>query len=239
MAPTSGDYSTPYLDWKDWHQDTFGTYSTDDAAMFKAELSRAGVNESGQSILELGFGHGSFLAWARASGHRCDGVEVNPELMQFALGQGFDVFPTVDAIPVDRSYQMIVAFDVIEHLADSELPALFRALASRLTIGGSLLVRSPNGDSPLGSYYQNGDLTHRSIIGSHKLRQVAKMVNLDFVYSASPVLPYKSEYTLRGCRVRVLSALRSFIAYVVGRIYYNGNDVCLDPNLVTLLRRSR
>ena len=60
-----------YAEWKGWNSESFGTCSAADEVYFAAELRRAGVEAvDGSYILELGFGNGTFAAWALKQGDR-------------------------------------------------------------------------------------------------------------------------------------------------------------------------
>ena len=50
---------------------------------FEIEMSRAGIGP-GARILELGYGHAHFLAWATAKGCTVAGTEINPGLHEAA-----------------------------------------------------------------------------------------------------------------------------------------------------------
>jgi hypothetical protein len=54
----------------------------------------------------------------------------------------------------------------LEHLTYTQSVDVVKKVFRILDENGSFLARSPNGDSPLGLRYQNGDPTHISFIGS-------------------------------------------------------------------------
>jgi len=225
---------TSYREWKGWRAQDFGACSPRDAAIFAGELARAGVGSGSGPVLELGYGNGAFLAWARDAGFACDGVELDPALLALARDAGFTVFGGLEDVPRTPRYALIAAFDVVEHVPDAELPALFEGLAARLAPHGRLLIRSPNGDSPLGRHYQHGDVTHRSAIGSHKVRQLASMSRLTFGYSEAPFVPYGDEWSARGLKARMLGLARRTFERLIAGLYFGGEYVCLAPNLVSL-----
>lgn len=61
---------------------------------------------------------------------------------------------------------LVVAFDVMEHMTREQLLVLFDTLAALLKSGGHVLARFPNAQSPLGCVTQNGDWTHRSALSA-------------------------------------------------------------------------
>src|ERR1700755_1345768 len=62
-----------YAEWKRW--DGAAAPDEKDARYFAAEFE--GVALAGKRVLEIGFGNGRFLAWARDAGARVVGVEIN------------------------------------------------------------------------------------------------------------------------------------------------------------------
>ena len=73
-----------YTQWKGWR----GEFATTDreARYYAAEL--ADVALAGRRVLELGFGNGNFLAWAREQGAQVTGTEVLLEFIGEADGTG-------------------------------------------------------------------------------------------------------------------------------------------------------
>ena len=69
-----GDYSL----FKGWTRDSFGHCKTHWAAYYQLEVRRC-VRKTGGTLgtplklLEIGFGNGAFMGWARAQGHSVHG----------------------------------------------------------------------------------------------------------------------------------------------------------------------
>ncbi len=97
-------------------------------------------------ILEIGSGHGGFLAYARNHGYKeVVGIEPDPEVAEFGkkkfqlkhLLNGF--FPDVK-LPY-KNYDVIAAFDVLEHLIDPI--GSLKAMHSMLTEDGICIIQTP------------------------------------------------------------------------------------------------
>jgi 2-polyprenyl-3-methyl-5-hydroxy-6-metoxy-1,4-benzoquinol methylase len=165
-----------YIEWKGWSSENFGKYSDHEAAFYKAEISDLIPTLAGVAVLEIGFGEGRFLQWARDQGAQVVGVEVQSELLTLARARGFKVQETLhDVTRPDGGFGLIAAFDVFEHLTAAELASLFQrchALCARDT--AFLIARFPNGDSPFSLPMQNGDPTHRTAWGSGAIRHVCR-----------------------------------------------------------------
>src|SRR5579859_377881 len=69
-----------YTRWKQWGGDF--TTSEPDARYFGAEF--AGLDLAGRRLLEIGFGNGSFLAWAKAKGALVSGTEIDVHMLERA-----------------------------------------------------------------------------------------------------------------------------------------------------------
>jgi SAM-dependent methyltransferase len=104
----------------------------------------------GRAVLEVGASYGRFLARLRARGAACTAVEPDAGACTALAAQGFAV---LDAIPGEGRYDVAVALQVLEHLADP-LATLERLRAS-LRPDGRLLLAVPNaGDGEaLGPYW--------------------------------------------------------------------------------------
>src|SRR5579872_5167424 len=109
-----------YRDWKHWQD--FGKLSTVDARYFRRELRKL-PPLSGMRVLEVGFGNGNFLAFARDQGAEVCGTEMIPELAALATRAGFKVLGEQEVFAdkgLADSFDLVVAFDVIEHLDKEE-----------------------------------------------------------------------------------------------------------------------
>lgn len=161
-----------YTEWKSWDTVAFGHLSRIDAAYYEAEIGR-GRPVGSLSVLEIGFGHGAFMAYARQRKWQVTGIEINAVEMKAAARSGYRVFGAIDEIPVDERFDLVVAFDVLEHLDVEQMLDLLAKLHTRLTPIGRFIARFPNGDSPFGLPNQHGDMTHRTVVTRSKLTQIA------------------------------------------------------------------
>jgi 2-polyprenyl-3-methyl-5-hydroxy-6-metoxy-1,4-benzoquinol methylase len=228
-----------YAEWKDWAPGSFGRYDRIEAAYFAAEVP---IPPHAQArILELGFGNGAFLAWARDQGADVYGVEMNPLLVERGrqlLGEQ-RAFGTLDASELDarrETFSHIVAFDVLEHIPQDEYPALFGRLVALLAPGGRCIVRFPNGDSPFSRAIQHGDPTHVTTLGSAKLVYFAQRAGLKVKAVRAPALPTANVGWRRSLRRRLVLGLRFVIESIIGRAYF-GRRVPLDLNCTVVLAR--
>ena len=167
----SGDIYEGYEIWKGWSKPF--TVTARDAAYFAGETSGTKIEDG--DVLEIGFGSGSFLAWARDHGARVVGTEINPALLAAARDLGFDLLPADIEKVADKHascFDTIIAFDVFEHFTLATIVARLRAAETMLKPGGHLVLRFPNAQSPFGLAPQNGDMTHKTALSRSVFEQL-------------------------------------------------------------------
>jgi len=166
------------------------------------------------------------------------GTEHIPELLTQARAAGFEVSGTPELIgaPQNRgSFDLVVAFDLIEHLEQGELPGFFAAVHALLKPGGAFLTRFPNGHSPFGRLYQYGDLTHKSVIGAGTIEHLAAVTGFEIVEMRNPRMAFVANPLLWVPQV-LQRGLRNLTEMTLGYIYFN-RRLPLDPNLVAHLQK--
>jgi SAM-dependent methyltransferase len=230
-----------YIDWKRWDDSTFGRFSPLDALYFSAETALSAGKPA--RVLELGFGNGGFLGWAASLGADIFGVETNPHLAARArtfFGTDRFVASLDDAAVTDWGGQFthIVAFDVIEHIPQTELPAVLRRIRALLAPDGRFIARFPNGDSPFGRINQHGDPTHVTTMGRGKLVYLARDAGLQLLEIRAPALPLQGVGLVRALRRRFVGIGRYCIERLLAVLYFGGQRVPLDPNYLAILGRS-
>lgn len=204
---------------------------------FSAEMRRAAATKACR-VLEIGFGEGLFLDWARSEGYLVEGIEINPKFCASAQARGHRTH-CGDAIDVLKShagqYDLVVLFDVLEHLRVDEIVELLKILERRLPAEGKILARFPNGQSPFGRVYQHGDVTHVTTLSASIMEDIARPAGMKVIAA------YNSARSSQGSKSRLRSLLRTFsfvardvVQFAVGHIYFHGN-IPLDPNVTVVM----
>jgi 2-polyprenyl-3-methyl-5-hydroxy-6-metoxy-1,4-benzoquinol methylase len=154
-------------------------------------------------ILDLGCGYGPFLyACAQAGYQNQAGVDASPEQVALAarLWGGKVIQSDIRDFLKGKNmcFDVITAFDVLEHFTKSEVLGVMDGIYNTLTPGGLFILRSPNGEGPFAGRYRYGDFTHELCFTHHSLMQLLETVGF------TKVRCYEVEPLVHG----VLSALR-------------------------------
>ena len=189
-------------------------------------------------LLEVGFGEGCLLDWAKARGYQVSGNDILPSMVEAARNRGLDArlgelkagdFP-------ERSFDWIVAMDVLEHLTTDQIIAhltLFRAL---LKPGGKVIARFPNGASPFFGVHHYGDVTHLTPLSPESLGQLAARAGMT-VSCELRLRPYPPGLGAKAKRWLSYRA-RDVIELLAATAYY-GRRLTLDPDATVVLEPAR
>ena len=227
-----------YMVFKDWDLNSFGKLDKYNKKLFDKELNKTKKNfTSGSKVLEIGFGNGEFLTYANSQHWLVKGVEVNQVLVDLAKSKGYDAMSSDNfkRLP-HNTYDLIVAFDVIEHIPEAEILNFLQTILSLLKPGGVFLARCPNGDSPFSLPYQNGDATHVNYLGSSKIKHYVSQTKGKLIYCGSEafIIIHKNIFTtLLRLFAFVLRALLALFVYVT----YLKRVNFVSPNLIIAIKK--
>lgn len=233
-SPDSRRHYSRYEEWKGWSQ--YFLFEDEDAEYFSGELH--GVDIAGKRVLEMGFGSGSFLAWARAQGAGICGTEINERSLAEARQFGVEILDAaIETIASQHRerFDVVVAFDLFEHFTLDEIITRIGAVETMLCPGGHLILRFPNGQSPFGLAPQNADITHKTALSKHKLEQICQRTSLQ-------VRRYAGSYRVRGPigmkrAVRSLRYLaRDLLGAMLNLVY--ACNIPWDPVVVLVMQKT-
>lgn len=128
-------------------------------------------------IMDLGCGDGVLLHFARLAGYsNVAGVDASVEQVHLARGLGIDVsqgdlMPTLAGLS-NGSQDVVVAFDVIEHLRKDEIVAFVDQALRVLRPGGVFIIHTVNGESPFFGGSRYGDFTHELAFTRMSMKQL-------------------------------------------------------------------
>lgn len=114
-------------------------------SLYNLRVARWGrLQPSGGSVLEIGCGPGLMLAAFQRSGWRVLGLERNEAAAEIGR-KSYQIkilSEPVEALPPEPQFDLIIMFQVLEHIADPV--ALLSECAKRLAPGGRLVANVPN-----------------------------------------------------------------------------------------------
>ncbi len=228
-----------YIKWKTWSSNSFGTFSRKDNATFSMELAKAGVLLNSESrVLEIGFGNGSFAAWVIRTTQHYVGLEKNEILVERALRNGIEAhLATIDVtnLAKDQPFDLIVMFDVLEHMDLHDAILLLQSIAACLSPSGTIVVRIPSGDSPFSGHIMYGDITHKLMLGRFAIFQIAESANLHVISVHDSAFPITGMGLPTAIRRTLIFMTRLIIGKLLKLAYYANEPVVLSPTLTAVL----
>jgi SAM-dependent methyltransferase len=232
-------YGEAYLGWKAWDTTKFGHLKASERHYYNSEINKSKTTFTKSThVLEIGFGNGSFLAYAKNRGWDVVGVEANNTLVETARHHGFKTFFADNLTSFeDNSFDLVVAFDVLEHINQGKIVGFLENINRILNNHGVFIARFPNGDSPFGLCYQNGDVTHITTLGRGKVTYLASQLNVDLVFvggEAQPLIDGNARHTAH----RLLALpIKKIVNFLVNIVFFpkHSIDFC-SSNLVMIFR---
>ena len=187
--------------------------------------------------MEIGFGNGSFLRFAKDKGCNITGIEIIPELIRRAKEKNFEVYSDINELPENSKFNVIVLFDVLEHISQDEISDFLTNLNKLLKINGTLILRTPNGSSPFGLTNQHGDTTHCTVVTGPKLDYWAQNTGfkLEFV-GGDPYIIYEGKISKVISRL-IRRILYLFIERLTRWIFAPQSKGFLTSNLFAVLKK--
>jgi len=143
-------------------------------------------------IYEAACGPGIILSWLKNNGyHNISGSDSSPEQIELAhalelpahIGESI---AEIESFSPD-SHDIIIAIDFYEHLPKDDFVRFLTAAGRALKPGGALILRGPNGDSPVVGLNLFNDITHHWAYTTVALRanlQMCGFSSVDFADGA-------------------------------------------------------
>ena len=237
----STDSYAGYESWKKWSAVSFGACDASTAAYFAAEVKHSGIGKLNDlRVVEIGFGNGAFAHWCGISGANYSGTEVITELVGRGLQSGYDMHLATagfDALGNAGSADLVCSWDVFEHIEIEKLRVLMAEVRTLLRPGGVLIARFPSGDSPFARAIQYGDLTHRNILGSSAVSQLANELDFQVLQIREPRFVHFGVPLISLLRRVGVECVRRIVLPVITIFLMGGGTVVLTPNMVIVLRK--
>ena len=189
-------------------------------------------------ILEIGFGNGSFLGYAHQKKIYYEGVEQNNLLLEWASKTNVPLYKSINEIDVNRKFDSIILFDVIEHINSSEIEDFLKTLNLHLRPKGSIFLRFPNGSGPLALGNQHGDETHCNIVTMSKLSLWCYNSSLKVYFYRGDIRPFIFKHNILKMPSRLLKLFFYGLTEKFIRFISNQSKCILASNLEVVLKKS-
>jgi 2-polyprenyl-3-methyl-5-hydroxy-6-metoxy-1,4-benzoquinol methylase len=100
--------------------------------------------KSTDCVLDFGCGNGGILRLVVQHVRRAEGVEVNASAAAIARSSGLTVYSSVETLPDDSLYDVVISNHVLEHIRD--VTSTLEYLRQRIRTKGLLLLKLPMED---------------------------------------------------------------------------------------------
>jgi 2-polyprenyl-3-methyl-5-hydroxy-6-metoxy-1,4-benzoquinol methylase len=159
-------------------------------------ISRHLPSDRATEILDVGCGHGALLHFLAAAGYtKISGIDTSPEQIRLAAKLGVanahcaSALEYVRSLP-SKSLDVVILFDILEHLEKQELFDLLDEIHRILRLSGMCLVHVPNGEGLHGMRILFGDLTHRQAFTRSSVRQMFTTIGFSQIeqYEERPIV---------------------------------------------------
>jgi 2-polyprenyl-3-methyl-5-hydroxy-6-metoxy-1,4-benzoquinol methylase len=225
-----------YEDWKNWEADSFAKTSKLEEAYFNNIFKLLKLKKSSK-ILEIGFGNGSFLGYAVSQKFNYDGIESNQNLVDLAIDNNFSAYTSLDKINRETKYDLIILFDVIEHINADAVEEFFKEMNVHLEKTGSIFLRFPNGSSPLGLGNQHGDVTHCNIVTLPKLNYWCYNSDLKVIFYRGDIRPFIFRHNILKMPSRLIRLFLHTLTEKFIRSISSQSKGVLSSNLEVVIKK--
>lgn len=193
-------------------------------------------------ILDIGCGYGAFLYYLQLLGYEyCQGVDCLSEQIKIAKQIGLKNVCVGDIIDFltnadNNSYDLILAFDVLEHFHKEEVFFILKQLYRILSDEGKIIVHIPNAEGIFYGSVFYGDLTHKTCFTRSSFQDILNLAGFKDIefFEESP--------TIHGLKSSIRYFLWKIIRTIFGYMYMietgeNLNKVILSRNLLAVVQK--
>lgn len=210
--------------------------------MYDRLLSAVLPLDKSAPILDVGCGAGLLLEWlSKQKGYSCAvGIDIDPGQVRFAKELGVNAELVTDAsewLSQQRSFDLVVMSDVLEHAPSPMDMALLSDIRSHVSPSGVLYLKVPNANSSFAGRYRYIDSTHQRSYTEDSLTHDLSCAGFDRIrVSAEPLgFPSSAAGICRFVLLLLVRAIRRLEAIAeFGRL---GLRLPLSLNLVATCSR--
>lgn len=176
--------------------------------------------------------------WRNRSGTATSPGSISKTLLQKAAKRSSAKLNHGDGLEFLKSnpegaFEAVIAFDIFEHLTRPELLAICREIARTLKPGGRLIVRVPNGCSPVYGQLLWSDITHERPFTKGSLSQLLRPLGFEDIeaFEWAPVVAQGLKSGIHAVLWHIFRAMTVLrIALETGRLH--GHILTLNLHLI-------
>lgn len=216
---------------KGWNSHLF-QHSTQEANLFKKEFENISIVD--KKFLDIGFGQGSLLDWAKKNNAVVSGVEIQDNLIKKANSLGIKTYSNIEEIPSD-SFEVIAAFDLIEHIHKKDIQNFLFEIHRIAKKDAIIILRFPNCQSPAGLANQFGDHTHVNMLSGPLVTYLMEYAGFRNVTYKASIIQEPSSFIIRVIKKSLIPL--SLLFEFTYRITWSIKNAPLTPNVTLIAKK--
>ena len=194
-------------------------------------------SDKGCSICDLGCGTGKKLESLRYLGYShlfgCDQLCISSEEKSIPELYQKDIIQFLK--DNKNKFDVIILNAVLEHFDAWEINIILEDCSRFLNKNGVVITKMPNGASPYGGLYQNGDMTHKTCLNPFSIIQIAKLSGFNSVSNHNEMLATRDYRGIKKLIIRMLHMLSLTNLRIQSIIHFKSN-IPLSANFISVLK---
>jgi SAM-dependent methyltransferase len=185
------------------------------------------IGSAPQKIYEIGSGQGRLIKYLANLGHQCKATEITHERgKRFDLGHriswGISDGVHLGRFETERSYDVVISDNVIEHLHPDDLIDHFRGVLNILVPGGRCIFRTPHayiGPSDISGIFgcDHPQGMHLKEYTYKEIRSALKSAGFNEIHAVWN-LPYRVRYRIKPMQSRIYLSYLCQLERLIARI---------------------
>lgn|SRR3990167_1844503 len=202
----------------------YNTHLTSTKPFFTKIIKKYFPAQLNSRIIDLGCGDGSLLYFSKQAGYQnIIGYDISPEQIKIAQSLNLQQIYLKEASQAiqetpNHSVDLIISFDVLEHMTKDEVVLFSQAVYSALKSNGKWIIHTLNAESPFFGRIRYGDFTHENGFTASSINQLLSLVGFKkiYCYEDTPIC-HGLKSTIRFFFWKVLRTMyRFFLAIETG-----------------------
>jgi 2-polyprenyl-3-methyl-5-hydroxy-6-metoxy-1,4-benzoquinol methylase len=192
-------------------------------------------------ILDVACGYGAYLYYLNTLNFtNAFGIDLSQENIHLAKSIGVqnvmqqDLFDYLETCK-QNTLDIILAIDILEHLDNQEIFKFITQAKKVLKTGASIIIHTPNANSPFFGRIRYGDFTHKTAFTPKSMKQIFRSEGL------SDIICFESGPVIHG-----VSSFIRFVLFKISMFIFNAIILCetgmsekiLSQNFFTIIKKN-